>query len=60
MPFEPWRSFPLRHVRQIASIFVLLLLLVTAPFAGGYLLGHADAFEPGQTPLESVLARGRE
>jgi len=47
----------LRQARQIALISLTLLLLVAAPFAGGYVLGHADGIGPGETPLESALAR---
>ena len=33
----------------------MLFVLATAPFAGGYLLGHADAVGPARSPIESLL-----
>src|SRR5205085_8005115 len=46
-----------RRARQSLSAFFLLLVLTTAPLAGGYLLGHADAVGPVRTPLASLLLR---
>ena len=48
----------MRRARQSMSAFFLLLVFSMAPFAGGYLLGHADATGPVRTPLESLLIWG--